>query len=174
LGTAPGSRTKLLKFGFGQVPFRETGSEILPGRSFRLCRRLFHLHRLVHGVNSRQPINGRTLGNGTMKMRTTIVATVLNLFLPAVALSDSSVIDGFGVRAVCKDISTEHPQVTEKISFQWAAGFMSGLNAYLLLSGSPMREDGTDLRKWPEDKQQQTIRAYCDSHPLTLRRNCPR
>ncbi len=32
---------------------------------------------------------------------------------------------------------------------------MSGLNSYLLLSGSPMREDGTDLRGWSEDKQQQ-------------------
>jgi hypothetical protein len=92
-----------------------------------------------------------------MKMRTTIVATVLNLFLPAVALSDSSVIDGFGACSCGQlaKIYRQNPQVTEKIFFQWAAGFMSGLNAYLLLSGSPMREDGTDLRKWPEDKQQQ-------------------
>src|SRR6266487_3494517 len=47
-----------------------------------------------------------------------------------------------------------------------ALGFMSGLNSYLLLSGSPMGEDGTDLSRWSEDTQQRMIRAYCDSHAL--------
>jgi hypothetical protein len=103
-----------------------------------------------------------------MKIRTTIVAGALSLSITAGALSDTSVIDGFGSYSCGQfaEIYQTNPQVTEKIFFQWAAGFMSGLNAYLLLSGSPMREDGTDLRKWSVDKQQQTIRAYCDSHPL--------
>jgi hypothetical protein len=102
-----------------------------------------------------------------MKIRTTVLASVLNLFLPALALSDSIVIDGFGTYPCGQfaEMYRQTPQITERVFFEWARGFMSGLNAYLLLSGSPMREDGTDLRKWSEDKQQQTIRAYCDSHP---------
>ena len=54
-----------------------------------------------------------------MKMRTTIVATVLNLFLPAVALSDSSVIDGFGAYSCGQfaKIYRQNSQVTEKIFF---------------------------------------------------------
>ena len=103
-----------------------------------------------------------------MGIRTAIVTTAFSLSVTAAALSDASVIDGFETYSCGQfaKIYRQNSQVTEKIFFQWAAGFMSGLNAYLLLSGSPMREDRTDLRKWPEDKQQQTIRAYCYSHPL--------
>ena len=101
-----------------------------------------------------------------MKIRTAVVATVLSLSVTAVALPEAIVVSGFGAYS-CGQFTEMYrltPQVTERIFFQWALGFMSGLNAYLVLSGSPMREDATDLRSWPEDKQQQTIRAYCDSH----------
>jgi len=103
-----------------------------------------------------------------MKIWTAIVASALSLSVIAVALSDTIVVSGFGGYSCGQfaEMYRRNPQVTERIFFQWALGFMSGLNAYLLLSGSPMREDGTDLRNWSEDKQQQTIRAYCDSHAL--------
>src|SRR5438132_10726854 len=101
-----------------------------------------------------------------MKIRTTIAATALSLSVTAVALSDTIVISGFGEYSCGQfaEMYRRNPQVTERMFFQWALGYMSGLNSYLLLSGSPMREDGTDLRKWSEERQQQTIRAYCDSH----------
>ncbi len=103
-----------------------------------------------------------------MTIRTTIIATAFSLSLTAVALSDTIVIAGFGTYSCGQfaEMYRQNPQITERIFVQWALGHMSGLNAYLLLSGSPMREDGTDLRKWSEDEQRRMIRAYCDSHPL--------
>jgi hypothetical protein len=104
----------------------------------------------------------------TTKIRLGVVISALGLSAPAVARSDISVLDGFGTYSCGQfaEMYRQNPQITERIFFQWARGFMSGLNAYLLLSGSPMREDGTDLRKWSEEQQQQAIRAYCDAHPL--------
>ncbi len=102
------------------------------------------------------------------EIRTAIVVTALSVSATAVALSDTVVISGFGAYSCGQfgEMYRRNPQVTESIFFQWALGHMSGLNAYLLLSGSPMREDGTDLRKWSEEEQQRMIRTYCDSHPL--------
>src|SRR5262245_10051256 len=60
----------------------------------------------------------------------------------------------------------------ENFFFNWAQGYMSGLN-YVLLepkvkSGNPLLVYPRDLRAIPIGEQKQLIRTYCDKSPDKL------
>ena len=55
----------------------------------------------------------------------------------------------------------DDPKSAEERLFNWAQGFMSGLNfANIGNSGMSM-----NLHSMPTDQQQRAIRAYCSNHP---------
>jgi len=52
--------------------------------------------------------------------------------------------------------------VVEEIYFQWAQGYMTGLNVGKVVNTGVIR----DLNSEPTNDQMATIRQYCNTHPL--------
>ena len=52
----------------------------------------------------------------------------------------------------------QSPKSTEDYFYAWAQGYMSGVNQASLIR--------KNLRGWRIEKQKDTIRAYCEKHPL--------
>jgi hypothetical protein len=71
---------------------------------------------------------------------------------------------GWGIMtcAVFANMYRGDPEFAEEHSFNWAQGFMSGLNfAAIGNSGISM-----NLHSMSTDQQRRAIRAYCNDHPL--------
>jgi hypothetical protein len=80
------------------------------------------------------------------------------------AHAESAVAAGVGVRT-CGQFEQDYrnnPANTEIIYYNWALGFLSGMNAVADVEGGPRR----DLAAWSFENKKEFIRSYCDQHPL--------
>jgi len=116
----------------------------------------------------RKGTTSREIWGQTVKIWSTILFAITLSLSGTAALSDTVSLSGFGMLSCTQfgELYRQNPEVMESIFFQWAQGFMSGLNGYLLLSGTPSRDDVTDLGNRSEARQQQAIRSYCDNHAV--------
>jgi hypothetical protein len=56
------------------------------------------------------------------------------------------------------------PATNEEIYYNWALGFLSGMNAIAIINGTLKR----DLQAMSPADEKQFLRTYCDEHPLEL------
>lgn len=84
---------------------------------------------------------------------------------PTYGKDDKAVFMGAGAVS-CGEFAESFRRSTnsETLFFTWAQGYMSGLNLALKTAGKPIR----DLRAREANIQKQTIRSYCNSHPLDV------
>lgn len=96
------------------------------------------------------------------------IVLIVVFFYSATAFADStkheSAFIGAGSLTCAKfaELYRQAPEDAEAIFFQWAQGFMSGLNAAGLIHDTAFH----DLSAKTLEAQQSELRAYCDKHPL--------
>jgi hypothetical protein len=79
------------------------------------------------------------------------------------AADDTAVAMGFGVQT-CAQFAQDYQRETyvENSYFNWAQGYMSGLNTAFALAHASTR----DLNAVRTDDEKARIRGYCSDHPL--------
>lgn len=95
-------------------------------------------------------------------MRNIVLTLVVVLSLPAFAYSKNPIATGDGLRT-CRDFLTVagSAQSEEDRYFQWAQGFMSGMNAMFGPAHTPVK----DLASMSAEKQKTAIKDHCAAHP---------
>jgi hypothetical protein len=92
-------------------------------------------------------------------MLATLIVAVTSL--PAYAWNS---VEGGGARSCAqfaKDYQ-EHPEETETAYFEWAEGYISGLNVWVVSTNLPRR----DVSSMSISDQEALLRTYCNEHPL--------
>lgn len=97
-------------------------------------------------------------------MRFSTIVIVAAGLVASIAAAEPANMKGAGVRS-CAQFATDYkksPNIAEAMYFEWAQGFMSGLNVAHNADKTPLR----DLDGIARVEQEGFIRTYCDSHPL--------
>jgi hypothetical protein len=100
--------------------------------------------------------------------RALLVAVLLSIGAPAShAAAQDYAFMGLGSSSCSKfaELMRMSPDRTESEYFDWAQGFMSGMNL-IRLSSTP-RIPSKNLNSMSVDAQKRYLRNYCDQHPLS-------
>jgi hypothetical protein len=97
-----------------------------------------------------------------------VMPTVVSILLIVLVTTPSNAryaTQGIGNES-CAQFASQYQLSThsETLYFEWAQGFMSGLNTEKLYEGHLTTQD---LSSIPVEQQRSFLRTYCDEHPLT-------